>query len=31
MVTGRVGLDGVADAFEDLRDPDRHAKILVVP
>ncbi|MGI9577420.1 MAG: zinc-binding dehydrogenase [Microthrixaceae bacterium] len=31
MVTGRVGLGGVADAFEDLRDPDRHAKILVVP
>ena len=31
MVPGRVGLAGVAAAFEDLRDPDRHAKILVVP
>lgn len=31
MVTGRVGLHGVAAAFEDLRDPERHSKILVVP
>ncbi|MBS1838092.1 MAG: zinc-binding dehydrogenase, partial [Actinobacteria bacterium] len=31
MITGRVGLDGVADAFDALTDPDTHAKILVVP
>jgi threonine dehydrogenase-like Zn-dependent dehydrogenase len=31
LVTGRVGLDGVAAAFEDLAQPDRHAKILVEP
>jgi len=31
LITGRVGLDGVADAFTDLADPERHAKILVEP
>jgi threonine dehydrogenase-like Zn-dependent dehydrogenase len=29
--TGTVGLDGVAQAFADLGDPERHAKILVDP
>jgi threonine dehydrogenase-like Zn-dependent dehydrogenase len=31
LITGRVGLDGVASAFEELTQPDRHAKILVDP
>jgi threonine dehydrogenase-like Zn-dependent dehydrogenase len=31
LVTGRVGLDGVAGAFAELAKPDRHAKILVEP
>ncbi len=31
LVTGRVGLDGVRRAFDDLADPARHAKILVEP
>ncbi len=31
MVTGEVGLDGVAGAFAALADPDAHCKILVVP
>ena len=31
LVTGRCGLDGVAKAFEDLAQPDRHAKIVVEP
>ncbi|MCX7621622.1 MAG: zinc-binding dehydrogenase [Acidimicrobiales bacterium] len=31
MITGRVPIDGVAQAFTDLADPERHAKILVVP
>ncbi|BBY67800.1 dehydrogenase [Mycolicibacterium helvum] len=31
LVTGKVGLDGVAAAFEALGDPERHAKILVDP
>jgi len=31
LITGEVGLDGVAQAFEDLGDPDAHAKILVIP
>jgi threonine dehydrogenase-like Zn-dependent dehydrogenase len=29
MHTGSVGVDGVPQAFADLADPDRHAKILV--
>jgi threonine dehydrogenase-like Zn-dependent dehydrogenase len=31
LVTGRVGLDGVAAAFRELATPERHAKILIVP
>lgn len=31
MITGRVGVDGVPRAFDDLGRPDEHAKILVVP
>jgi threonine dehydrogenase-like Zn-dependent dehydrogenase len=31
LVTARVGLDGVASAFDELAEPDRHAKILVDP
>jgi threonine dehydrogenase-like Zn-dependent dehydrogenase len=31
LVTGTVGLDGVAAAFDALRDPERHAKILIDP
>jgi len=31
MITREVGLDGVAQAFDDLANPDRHCKILVVP
>ncbi|MGE4427379.1 MAG: zinc-binding dehydrogenase [Solirubrobacteraceae bacterium] len=31
MVTGTVGLDGVADAFDALGDAERHAKILIDP
>lgn len=30
-VTGAVGIDGVADAFEDLANPERHTKIMVEP
>ena len=31
MITGRVGLDGVPDAFGALANPDEHCKILVTP
>jgi threonine dehydrogenase-like Zn-dependent dehydrogenase len=31
LVTGTVGLDGVAHAFEALRDPEVHAKVLIDP
>lgn len=31
LVTGRVGLDGVRQAFADLANPELHAKILVEP
>ncbi|MBX3482260.1 zinc-binding dehydrogenase [Phenylobacterium sp.] len=31
LVTGKVGLDGVAQAFSDLGDPEAHVKILVQP
>ncbi|MES2127862.1 MAG: zinc-binding dehydrogenase [Pseudomonadota bacterium] len=31
MITGVVGLAGVAGAFDALRDPEKHAKILVAP
>ena len=31
LVTGRVGNDGVAKAFDDLANPERHTKIIVEP
>ena len=31
LITGTVGLDGVAGAFSALGDPETHAKILVDP
>ena len=31
MITGEVGLNEVGVAFDDLADPERHCKILVVP
>jgi threonine dehydrogenase-like Zn-dependent dehydrogenase len=31
LITGTVGLDGVATAFEVLGDPEKHAKILIDP
>jgi threonine dehydrogenase-like Zn-dependent dehydrogenase len=31
MITAEVPLEGVADAFEALSDPEAHAKILVIP
>ncbi len=31
LITGTVGLDGVAHAFDVLGDPERHAKILIDP
>jgi len=31
LITGKVGLDGVAGAFADLANPELHAKILVEP
>lgn len=31
LITGTVGLDGVATAFAALGDPERHAKILIDP
>ena len=31
LITGKVGLDGVAGAFRDLANPEQHAKILVEP
>jgi threonine dehydrogenase-like Zn-dependent dehydrogenase len=31
LITGRVGLEGVPGAFDELEHPDRHAKILVEP
>jgi threonine dehydrogenase-like Zn-dependent dehydrogenase len=31
MITGTVGLDGVAGAFDELADPESHAKILIDP
>lgn len=31
MITGTVGLAGVPGAFDDLADPERHAKILIDP
>ena len=31
LITGTVGLDGVAAAFTALADPETHAKILIDP
>ena len=31
LITGKVGLDGVAGAFTELGNPEKHAKILVEP
>lgn len=31
LITGEVDLDGAPAAFDDLADPERHCKILVVP
>jgi len=31
LVTGNVGLDGVANAFDALADPEQHAKIIIDP
>lgn len=31
LITGKVGLEGVAQAFDDLGSPEEHAKILVEP
>jgi threonine dehydrogenase-like Zn-dependent dehydrogenase len=31
LITGRVGLEALSGAFEELAQPDRHAKILVDP
>ena len=31
LITGTVGLNGVAAAFEALGDPETHAKILIDP
>jgi threonine dehydrogenase-like Zn-dependent dehydrogenase len=31
LITGEVGVAGVPQAFEDLGDPETHAKILVEP
>ena len=31
MITGKIGVDGVAQAFADLGTPETHAKILVEP
>jgi threonine dehydrogenase-like Zn-dependent dehydrogenase len=31
LVTARVGIDGVAQAFNDLANPERHTKIIIEP
>jgi hypothetical protein len=31
LITGHVGIGGVAQAFEELGSPERHSKILVHP
>jgi threonine dehydrogenase-like Zn-dependent dehydrogenase len=31
LITGKVGLAGVAGAFEALGDPETHAKVLIDP
>ena len=31
LITGKVGLNGIAQAFDDLADPELHAKVIVEP
>ena len=31
LITGKVGVESVAEAFEELASPEHHAKILVEP
>jgi threonine dehydrogenase-like Zn-dependent dehydrogenase len=31
LITGTIGLDGVADAFEDLAKPRQHIKVVIEP
>jgi threonine dehydrogenase-like Zn-dependent dehydrogenase len=31
LITGKIGVEGVPEAFEELASPDRHVKILVEP
>ena len=31
LITGKIGVEGVPEAFGELANPDRHAKILVEP
>jgi threonine dehydrogenase-like Zn-dependent dehydrogenase len=31
LITGKVGLNGVAGAFTALGDPERHAKVIIDP
>jgi threonine dehydrogenase-like Zn-dependent dehydrogenase len=31
LITGTVGLDGVAGAYADLANPERHAKVMIDP
>ena len=31
LITGRIGLDGVKQAFADLANPETHAKVLIEP
>ncbi len=31
LITGKIPIDGVPNAFSELKSPDRHAKIVVVP
>jgi threonine dehydrogenase-like Zn-dependent dehydrogenase len=31
LITGKVGIDGIAQAFNDLADPELHAKVIVEP
>ena len=31
VITGRIGLDGVKQAFADLANPELHAKVLIEP
>jgi hypothetical protein len=31
LITGKVGVEGVSGAFEELASPEHHAKIVVEP